>query len=225
MHGFRQILSVLGTCACVSAGAGSLGVAPLKVTLSATAPIGSVTVENSGSADILVQTEIFSWSQSDGIQNLAATDDVVAVPPVFKLAPGAQQLVRVGLTRAFVESYEKTFRLMVTEVPTATSTQSVAVSIRHSLPVFVLPEKASAGTLGVRADSVGLQIANEGNQHVNIRRWRVRDASGAVVVDANGPGYILRGERRSIAIAKAIVGPLVFEADTASGTLKIPVGP
>ena len=225
MHGFRQFLSVLSACACVSAGAGSLGVAPLKVTLSATAPIGSVTVENSGSADILVQTEIFSWLQSDGIQNLAATDDVVAVPPVFKLAPGAQQLVRVGLTRAFVESYEKTFRLMVTEVPTATSTQTVAVSIRHSLPVFVLPGKVSAAKLGAKADAVGLQIANEGNLHVNIRRWRVRDASGAVVVDAYGPGYVLRGERRSIAIAKAIAGPLVFEADTASGTLKIPVGP
>ena len=90
MHGFRQFLSVLSACACVSAGAGSLGVAPLKVTLSVAAPIGSVTVENSGSADILVQTEIFSWSQPDGIQNLAATDDVVAVPPVFKLAPGAK---------------------------------------------------------------------------------------------------------------------------------------
>ena len=133
----------------VPASAGSLAVSPLRITLSGAAGISSVTVENNGSEEALVQAETFAWRQVGGEHKLNTTDDVVAVPPVFRLAAGAQQQVRIGLTRTFTEKVEQTFRLTITEVPTVTVPGTVAVAVRHSLPIFVRPSSALSSNLGV----------------------------------------------------------------------------
>ena len=99
--------------------AGSISVAPLRLIYTSGTVIAAITVENSGREEALIQAETFAWTQPNGEHKLDPTDDVVAVPPVFRLAPGAKQLVRVGLTRAFTEVEEQTFRLTVTEVPAA----------------------------------------------------------------------------------------------------------
>ena len=70
-----------------------------------------------------------------------------------------------------------------------------------------------------------LAIANTGGQHLYIQGWRLRDSSGAVVAEASGPGYLLAGAQRALAIAGGHVsGPVLFEADSDAGVLKIDVG-
>jgi fimbrial chaperone protein len=211
----------------VHASAGSLAVSPLRLTYANASAIIAVTVENNGQTEALVQTETFAWKQAGIEHKLSATDDVIAVPPVFRLAAGARQQVRVGLTRAFAESHEQTFRLLITEVPTAVSPGTVAVAVRHSLPIFILPASPAAANLTVKlANPAGLEIANSGNKHMRILRWRVRADSGAVVAEGAGPGYLLAGASQSLSLAGfQHVLPAVFEADTDARTLKIAVGP
>ena len=213
--------------------AGSLSVSPLRLTFSNTAGIIALTVENTGREEALVQTETFAWNQVGGEHSLSPTDDVVAVPPVFRLAPNAQQRVRVGLTRAFTEKQEQTFRLTVTEVPTAVASGTVAVTVRHSLPIFVQPSTPISPNLTVKVVvSTGIEIANDGSQHLRIHRWRLRDSNGTIVAEDSGPGYLLNGARLLLAgsreslakVGQRLMRPAVFEADIDARTLKIAVG-
>ena len=222
----RKCVAALALAGSIPAGAGSIAVSPLRLTFSNATGIVSLTVENRGSEEALVQTEAFAWSQAGGEQKLAPTEDVVAVPPVFRLAPGAQQQVRVGLTRAFNDKQEQTFRLLVTEVPTAVTSGAVAVAVRHSLPIFVLPSSPTSSNLTAKAGAAGgLEIANTGSQHLRIHRWRLRDRAGAIVAEDSGPGYLLAGASQVIAAgARGGSGPVVLEADTDARTLKIVVG-
>ena len=219
-------VAAIALTASAAANAGSISVAPLKLIYTAGTVIAAVTVENSGRADALVQTETLAWTQLDGEHKLDPTDDVVAVPPIFRLAPGATQMVRVGLTRAFTETQEQTYRLMVTEVPTAVKPGTVAVAIRHSLPIFVRTTSPAPSKLAVKRGAANtLAIANTGGQHLYIQGWRLRDSSGAVVAEASGPGYLLAGAQRALVIAGGHVsGPVLFEADSDAGVLKIDVG-
>lgn len=221
-----KYLTALVLFGSVPASAGSLAVSPLRITLSGAAGISSVTIENNGREEALVQAETFVWHQVSGEHKLSTTDDVVAVPPVFRLAPGAQQQVRVGLTRAFTEKNEQTFRLTITEVPTATAPGTVAVAVRHSLPIFVKPTSAVSSNLKVkRHPSNGLEIANSGNEHVRIHRWRLRDSTGAILAEDSGPGYLLSGASQILAVPDNRIGrAAVFEAESDARTLKIAVG-
>lgn len=221
-----QFTLALALAGSLPASAGSLAIAPLRVSLSSAAGIASVTVTNNGREEALVQAETYAWSQSAGENKLSPTQDVVAVPPIFRLAPGAQQRIRVGLTRAFTDASEQTFRLTVTEVPTVTAPGVIAVAIRHSLPVFVLPPTPVAPDLGVKPGTPGgLEIVNRGTRHLRILRWRLRDDRGNVMAEDEGPGYLLAGASQRLVVAGGrILETAVFEADSDTRTLKIPVG-
>jgi fimbrial chaperone protein len=210
----------------LAAHAGSLAVAPLRLTLTNAAGIASLTVENKGSEEALVQTETFAWQQAGGEHRLTPTEDVVAMPPVFRLAPGGQRQVRVGLTRALTETHELTYRLTVTEVPTTVVPGTVAVAVRHSLPVFVRPATPIAPRLSAKFTSpAGLEIANTGSQHLRIDRWRLRNKDGAIIGENSGPGYLLAGAKQSLMVdAVHAGGSARFEADSDNRTLTIAVG-
>lgn len=227
---FLIAVTALMLAGSLPAGAGSISVAPLRLTFSPGKAIASITVENNGTDESLVQAETFAWSQVGTEHTLVATDDMVAVPPVFKLVPGARQIVRVGLTRNFADREEKTFRLTVTELPTVATPGTVAVAVRHSLPVFVLPATPGTQKLVVkRGLKGGIELFNGGTQHLRIHRWRLRDRDGAVLAEEQGPGYLLANARLPLAGADKILlpdaqqkaGPFVFEADYDTSTLKI----
>ncbi len=221
-----KCIAVIVLLGSLPAGAGSIAIAPLRLTFSGASVIASVTVANNGPVETLVQAETFAWHQEGGESRLVPTDDVVAVPPVFRLAPGAQQQVRVGLTRAFTEKSEQAFRLTVTEVPTIAKADTVNVAIRHSLPVFVLPAGAISPALQARSGAPGhVELTNSGSQHLRILRWRLRDSGGAVLAEGSGPGYLLAGASQTVSLGNfRITAPLVFEADSDARTLKLAVG-
>lgn len=173
----------------------------------------------------MVQAETFVWTQVGGEHVLIATDDVVAVPPVFKLAPGAQQRVRVGLTGAITPGREQTYRVTITEVPTNVAPGTIAVAVRHSMPIFVLPSSPLSPNLAGKLTSAGeLEISNSGNQHARILHWRLRDSTGAVVAENSGPGYLLAGASKLLPVAaKNVARPAVLELESAARTQKIAV--
>lgn len=221
-----QCITALLIVGSLPASAGSLGVSPLRLTLSNAHGIASVTVENNGREEALVQAETFAWSQTTGEHKLSPTQDVVAVPPIFRLAPGAQQRIRVGLTRTFTDTKEQAFRLTITEVPTIVTPGTIAVAVRHSLPIFVQPPSTISSNLRVKLiPSGGLEITNNGSQHLRIHRWRWLDGSGAILAEDTGPGYLLAGASQILMVAgQRITVPSVFEGDSDAVTLKTAVG-
>ena len=81
------------------ASAGSIGVSPVRVTLSDSQRIGSFSVRNDGAEPVTMQMELLSWLQREGSDVFATTRELLANPPIFTIPAGGSQLVRVGLRR------------------------------------------------------------------------------------------------------------------------------
>lgn len=210
-----------------AARAGSLGVLPSRVSLPSDGRPSVVRLENRGGAPTLVQVEVVPWSD-DGAPG-AATDEVIALPPVFVLEPGSEQVVRVALRAPVRSGREAAYRLLVTEVPDATA-DGVTFALRLSLPVFATPRGARPAPVWrvERSASGGrhLVLANRGDAHLRLTRLRVRRGDGGRVMDAGGTETVLAGDARRWTLpASALTAgrALVVEAETGEGPLRVRV--
>ena len=197
------VLPLLGLLLLVPAlaTAASLAVAPTRIELREDARIGAVTVRNEGKQSVLVQAETFRWTASSPEDVLEPTRDLLAVPPVFRIAPGGRQTVRVGLREGFPRDVERSYRLLLTEVAEAQpgAAEGVRFSLRLSLPVFVRP-RAARPELHWRAHRrdrvLHVEAENRGSAHVRLGVVRLIAGSGRVVTLKDTAGYLLPGERR-----------------------------
>lgn len=130
-----------------------------------------VTVRNHHVRETLYQVTVMDWQVVDGVDRYAVTQDFIASPPLFKLAPSASQIVRIGFRNPARQPVEQAYRLVLTEVPRpgdAAEVEGVVdFALQYLLPVFVAP----SGTAANRALS-----------------WTLRDDGDALVVRADNLG-------------------------------------
>jgi fimbrial chaperone protein len=192
----------------VSADATSLAVSPISVEVTAPGASSRVTLENSGSEPLAAQVRIFKWVQKDGKDELVATRDVVASPPVIKIQPGAKNVVRVVRTSKQPVTVEETYRLLVSEVPTPdqAAKRSVSLAIQHSIPVFFVPSKGTAElTWNARLvkGKLVVEAANAGTRRAKLTAMSIGLPGGKQIEVAEGlAGYVLP-ESRKIWIARS----------------------
>ena len=190
-------------CASV-ANAANLGVSPVRVTLSDSQKIGSLSVRNDGTQPITMQMEVLSWSQREGKAVFAATRELLANPPIFTIPAGSSQLVRVGLRRAPDAQRELTYRVTLEELPPPPNPdfQGAKMLIRISLPVFVLPEIDAKPVLlwqAVRTSQGALKISlsNNGNAHIQIKNFKLSLLDSVQPwVTLQTSDYVLAGQSR-----------------------------
>jgi len=193
-----------------AAEAGSLTAKPLRLMLPPGANSASLFLENTGGEPVLVQAEVMAWSQRDGAEVLEPSQDLIVSPPVFKVAPGAAQTVRVGMMRPNDAARELTYRLFLQEVPPPMrpGEQELRVALRLSLPVFIQPRGKVAPQLTWRAargpqGAIVLSLTNSGNAHVQAIDCRLYDGNNALIAESNLGGYVLPGQSRSWSIASS----------------------
>ncbi|WP_443628745.1 fimbrial biogenesis chaperone [Candidatus Njordibacter sp. Uisw_002] len=188
------------------ANAGKIGVSPVRVTLSDSQKIGSLSVRNEGTEPITMQMEVLSWSQREGKAVFAATRELLANPPIFTIPAGNSQLVRVGLRRAPDAQRELSYRVILEELPPPPDSDSsgsgARMTLRISLPVFVSPEIDTKPLLlwqAVRTSQGALKISlsNSGNAHIQIKNFKLS------LIDSVQPwatlqtsDYVLAGQSR-----------------------------
>ncbi|MGH6853951.1 MAG: fimbrial biogenesis chaperone, partial [Aestuariivirga sp.] len=68
--------------------ASSLQVTPVRIQVELPAAASTITVSNPGDTPLSAQLRVFKWTRVNGEDTLAPTKDVVASPPLAKLAPG-----------------------------------------------------------------------------------------------------------------------------------------
>src|SRR6202165_3538316 len=95
----RQAFFVLGACLLTpfSVMAGSLSVTPIRIELSSAQRSVALTVRNEGNQPTVVQAQLVAWSQADNDDRLEPTTDVLASPPIFTVAAGTSQVLRIAL--------------------------------------------------------------------------------------------------------------------------------
>lgn len=177
----RRVTRLLGALFLLLSGAaraGGLQVAPILLEFGATDSTQVLHVSNSSSAPLRAQVRVLAWVQSGGEERLEPTRDLVASPPLMEVAAGQEHMVRIVRMQAAVPARELAYRMLVDELPGGepAGRDGVQFLLRHSVPVFVLPEGAKRSQRRTRSDASVLQV--EARPAGDAVRFVVRNASG-----------------------------------------------
>lgn len=198
-------------------------VRPVRVDLGARQPAAQLVVSNPTDRPLLLQAQVWSWSQNGTQEQLEPASDLIVNPPIFELAPGAQQVVRVGLRQPLPAGRELSWRLWLSQVATPASPADggVQMLLRVSLPVFALGDAVPAPAPRWQRHDAGASVAlvNDGGRHVHVRTLRLQSDGGPS--HELGPCYALPGGVCRWALPREWHGrPLRLEADSDAGRLR-----
>ena len=130
-----------------------------------------VTVRNDSARAVLYQVTVMDWRVVNGADQHEPTQDFIASPPLFTLAPAASQVVRIGFRNPTRRPLEQAYRLVLAEVPQPGAAPAAAgvvnFALQYLLPVFVAPSSRGAKPPLV---------------------WTLRTEGDAMVVRAHNPG-------------------------------------
>jgi fimbrial chaperone protein len=201
----RAALPLVAFVLAASASAGSFQVNPIRIELGKGATTAVVTVRNDGEEPVVLQSSVLGWTQDGGKDIYTSTSEALITPPVMTIAPGAEQIVRVGLRRPADPRNELAYRVFLQEVPPPPKPgfTGLQVALRVGIPMFVAPVAAPAvrkldWSAAIGADgAIKLVAQNPGNAHVQITDFelRVPDASEPVAHESS-LAYVLAGQRR-----------------------------
>lgn len=165
-----------------------------------------------GSDPTLLQLGVQAWSQIDGEDKLVPTRDVLANPGLFVVKGNDQQIARLGL-RVAATSIERSYRVIVQEVPQQTQASGLVTLLKISVPIFVPPDKSVVALdwgLRLSKDGAEILVHDGGNVHVQITHLRVTGTGESVRADVPLNFYVLPGAARVI--------PIKLKAPIAAGT-------
>lgn len=192
---------ILFACAALSAVAATFNVSPIRVGLSPQRPTMPLSVTNEGDEPVVIQVQAVRWSQENGDDVYARTDEILATPPIFTIPGHGSQIIRVGLRRPFQPERELSYRLYLVEQTGALKPEftGVQMSLRIGLPVFVMGSAAAKPalhwTVVTSAPGVSkLRVANHGNAHAQVADIRLMSiATERTIARQQVPAYLLPG--------------------------------
>lgn len=199
------VLLIVMACSGASAAAASrgLGISPTGLDFSPGMRASSLTMSNDTDETKVIQASVAVWKQVNGESTYEPARDVVVTPPLFRIPPKGQQLVRVGFPAGLPDGgSEGTYRIFLEEVPETQATDSrVRFVLRMIIPLFVSPAKPAdqlEWQMSRQSDGhLRVSAANKGNRHVRIESFQLADAGGAVIAEQSGLSYILAGSELS----------------------------
>ncbi len=195
---------VLAQTAGSAAQGGGLSVAPVQLTLAEGTRSTSTIVSNPGNGPVTVQVRLFSWTMADDEEVYTPATDAGFSPPLFRLEAGGAQAVRV-VAKAPAGPIERSYRLVIDQLPLAGAPGQLQLPVRMILPVFIAPAAGVARTQqlewNARQDSttnkVTISVRNRGAVHAKFVELAVHDGGKSVVIAPGLAGYALAGQVRS----------------------------
>lgn len=169
-------------------------VRPVRMELGSRVPASQLVVHNPTQRTLLLQAEAFDWSQDAQQDLLEPTQALILNPPIFELAPGASQVLRVGLRKPVESGVERSHRIWLSQVPTPQEGDSgVQMLLRVSLPVFVTGLATPPAQASWQRQGDTLELHNSGGRYLQVRALQLRSDEGATA--SFGPCYALPGRR------------------------------
>ena len=193
--------------AAVPASAGTLEVNPVRLEVTSARRTATVTLRNPTERPVTIRAYSLEWRQADGEDAYSETSAVIVSPPIFTIAPGATQLVRVGLRQP--SSTPQAYRLVIEEVPDATPGHGIQVALRLNLPLFSglsSAEPAAVRWSAWREPDSGwtLEAVNGGAGYVRLSHDAARAATGLRLGDTVNLGTVLPGATRRWRIGSSL---------------------
>jgi len=212
---FLPVLMLVGGLFAGAVRAASLEVSPVRVTLTQGETATTIEVTNHGDAPTAVQARLYRWTQAGDEDVLTPTADVIVSPPIFTLPDGGSQTMRLLLRGSNSASGERSYRLLLDEVPPANAgNRLIAFTLHMSLPVFVGAVLSARPTLQWRAErgagrAITLTATNASPAYNKVSDIDVTLSDGShpkVVPHATNP-YVLSGDERHWLVQSHDNGP------------------
>ena len=202
-----RIKSILAACGAtllcaaipgVPASAGTLQVNPVLLEINANRRTATVTLRNQEATPITVRAYPLEWRQADGDEHYTETSALIVSPPIFTIAPGATQLIRVGLRSP--SGARQAYRLIIEEVPEATPGNGIRVALRLNIPLYAMMTAGEASALRWSAWQEGngwtIEAVNSGSGYVRLSQDAAQNATGLRVGNNLNFGTVLPGATR-----------------------------
>ncbi|WP_083274788.1 fimbrial biogenesis chaperone [Novosphingobium resinovorum] len=197
-------------------------------------------LENPGQRPILMQIRIFGWQQIDGDERFVEQKDITGTPPMVRIEPGQQQLIRLTRITPSPAGSEQSYRVIIDEIPLTEADSpaeagnpaqgagaAIRFRMRYSVPLFTYGEGANTRAAKtettarpalqwrvVKADGGNvLQIRNPGASHSRLSGVAQKRSDGTSSKIEGAHGYILAGATMRFPIAQAVVPQARLFAD------------
>lgn len=177
----------------VEAGPAILNVAPLRVEIEGNGAGATVRLSNESNRALPVQSRLFAWSQVNGEDVYAPSNELTVSPSITSIPSGQTQVVRV-LRKGPASPGEKRFRLAVDQLPDPALARpgQAQTRIRFTLPVFVDREKALPAAFAWRIAKDRVELVNNGGLTARVLEIEVKTSDGRIVpVERNALRYVL----------------------------------
>lgn len=209
--------------------AGQFSVSPLRIQMTARDRATAITLTNEGDTELVMQADIYHWKQKpDGQDDLELSEDMILSPPILKLPPHSRQVVRLARLRPVQSGDQKTYRLIVREIPEVQVTQGTVklqIAMAFSLPIFISPPGTKRELLCTTERGVTNNIRafceNQGNAYAQPVDFVLKNLEGKQLATKEAGGYVLPGIRRGFDLSApssdripAGVAQLVVRQDT-----------
>lgn len=191
----------------LTAAAGEVAISPLRVELDSQTRISVVELTNTGPEAVTMQAAPVSWQQDgSGADWYEPTDALITFPPMFSIAPGQTQVVRIAAQMPPVEDRERAYRLFFTEIPQLPAEDGPAVlrmRLRISIPAFDIPMgKITSELKLLRAwsdgDNLHMSFRNDGRAHLRASSVIVTTPTDTRLADVGK--YLLPGTMHEVVL-------------------------
>lgn len=190
--------------------AATIRLSPVNVEILSNQSAASISLFNQSNESTDLQIRVFEWTQKNGQDQLTPTDEIAISPPFLKLQSNDSYNLRVVRIDPAPVSGEKTYRIIIDELPkpidSRKAAQGVNVLLRSSLPVFVVNKDAITQLnwkIDANQEVPSLNINNIGNRHALLNDLTLVDTttnkSYPIKVNTVN-GYILAEQARSYSI-------------------------
>jgi fimbrial chaperone protein len=220
------LLAAIATVAASPAAASAFRINPISVAVAPDKGSAELRLDNADLKPVAVRVTALRWTQVNGRDRTEATRDIVVSPPIFTVAPGSQQLIRVGFRNRIPGA---AYRLIVEEIPGPKAPGTgISVSLKLDLPLYVIAGRGAVVVLSwaARRESDGTLIVdgrNSGTLHAQILAIEARDAAGHMVGRTEAMGVVLPSSGRVWTLGRATGAPAELVVRTAHGETHVPV--
>lgn len=185
-----------------TAWAGQMSVRPVLIQVPAPGAVATLTLGNLGDKRTTLQVRLFRWTQKNGRDVLSPTRAVVASPPLLRIAPKRENVIRiVRVSKAPIKG-EESYRLVVDEIPERKKVQGlgVIIAVRYSIPVFFFEPGTSRPKISWsarrRGRSLILTARNTGGRYERIVGLRISSGGRTQTITKGLAGYVLGNSTR-----------------------------
>lgn len=180
----------------------TFGVNPVRIEISATRPNAVVQVENLSTDAVTVQAYAVIWSFRGETDQYTETDEIMLNPPIFSLQPKQKQFLRLGLRHNNASTVERTYRLILEQVPVGPKPGFMGLNtiLRISVPIFAAPPNRVAAQVSWHAEKTasGIKLVgvNDGTAHLQIKHFDLKTPDEQTHVARVVTEYLLPGQTK-----------------------------